>query len=115
MALIDSIVVFAASLLVGGAGIYIGARLISGRENYRYALSTALIGAIVWAIFSIIPVLGTLLALIAWITVIKWRYREGWIDAILIGLLAWLTTLVILYLLSTVNIFRLSALGVPGA
>ena len=62
MALIDSIVVFVVSLLVGALGIYLGARVITEYEDYTYAIVTALIGAIVWGIvgflFGWIPLLG---------------------------------------------------------
>ena len=47
IALIDSIVVFIVSLLIGALDIYIGARVIADREDCSCALITALIGAII--------------------------------------------------------------------
>jgi hypothetical protein len=58
MAIIDSLVVFVASLLVGATGIYVGGRIITNTDSFGKAAITALVGALVWA------VVGFLLALI---------------------------------------------------
>ena len=50
MALVDSIVVFIVSLFIGALGIYAGARVVADYDYYTYAIVTALIGAIVWAV-----------------------------------------------------------------
>lgn len=119
MALIDSIVAFVVSLLIGALGIYLGARVIVDTEDYTYAIVTALIGAIVWAIvallFGWIPFLGPLLALIAWIAIINWRYPGGWVDATLIGVIAWIAAVAVLWILATLGIVAFDALGIPGA
>lgn len=47
MALIDSVIVFVVSLLVGALGVYVGARVITDYEDYTYAIVTALIGAVI--------------------------------------------------------------------
>lgn len=49
-ALVDSLVVFPVSLLIGALGIYLGARSVTGRGDYTHAIVTALVGAIVWAV-----------------------------------------------------------------
>jgi hypothetical protein len=119
MALIDSIIAFVVSLLIGALGIYIGARVIVNTEDYTYAIVTALIGAIVWVIVAAlvgwIPLLGPILALIAWIAVVNWRYPGGWVDATLIGLIAWVASLVVLWILGTLGFVAFDALGVPAA
>lgn len=118
MALIDSIIVFIVSLLVGALAIYVAALVITDYEDYTYAIVTALIGAIIWAIagflFGWIPLLGPLLVLIAYVAVINFRYPGGWVDAILIALIAWIASLVVLYLLALVGIGGFEAVGVPG-
>lgn len=118
MALIDSIIVFVVSLLIGALGIYIGARVITDHDDYTYAIITALIGAIIWGIvgflFGWIPLLGPVLVLIAYIAVINWRYPGGWLNAILIAMVAWLATLIVLYVLASVGIGAFDAVGVPG-
>lgn len=119
MALIDSIIVFVVSLLVGALGIYLGARIITDHEDYTYAIVTALLGAIIWGVvgflFGWIPLLGPLLVLIAYVGLINYRYPGGWGSAILIALIAWVATLAILYVLAMVGIGAFDAVGVPGA
>ncbi|MBX0293738.1 hypothetical protein [Haloarcula nitratireducens] len=119
MALLDSVVVFLVSLLVGALGIYVGARVVAGYDDYTYAIVTALLGAIVWGVvgffFGWIPFLGPLLVLLAYVAVINARYPGGWGNAILIALLAWVASLVVLYLLALVGIAGFDAVGVPGA
>lgn len=119
MAVIDSIVVFVVSLLVGALGIYLGARVIADYEDYTYAIVTALLGAIIWAVvgflFGWIPLLGPLLALVAYVALINYRYPGGWGNAILISLVAWIASLIVLYVLALVGIGGFEALGVPGA
>lgn len=114
MALIDSIIVFLVSLLIGALGIYLGARIIADTDDYGYAIITALIGALVWVLLSWIPFLGPILALVAWIGVINWRYPGGWVDAILIGLIAWVAAVIVLYVLAALDIVAFDALGIPG-
>lgn len=119
MALVDTLVVFVVSLLIGALGIYVGARVIVDVEDYVYAIVTALIGAIVWAIVGFflgwIPFLGALLALIAYLAVINYRYPGGWVNAILIALIAWIASAVVLYVLAFLGLVSFGALGVPGA
>lgn len=118
MALIDTLVVFVISLLVGAAGIYIGARIITDTESFTYAIVTALIASVVWAVVALflgwIPFLGPLLGLLAYLGVINWRYPGGWISAIGIALIAWVASLIILYVLSLFGIVTPDAIGVVG-
>lgn len=96
-------------------GIYVGARVVAGVEDYGHVIVTALIGAIVWVVvaffFGWIPLLGPLLALLAYIAVINTRYPGGWIHAIAISLIA---SLVVLYVLGSLGIAAFDAFGVPG-
>lgn len=115
---LESAVVFIASLLVGALGIYVGARVIVGAGDYDHAIVTALIGAIVWAVvgFAVgwVPLLGPLLALLAYVTVVNLRYPGGWTAAAMIGLVAWVTVLIALSALAAVGITGFNAVGVPG-
>jgi hypothetical protein len=119
MAVVDSIVVFLVSLLIGALGIYVGARVVTGYEDYTYAIVTALIGAVVWAVVSLffgwIPLLGPLLTLVAYVAVINYRYPGGWVDAVVISLVAWIASLVVLYVLAVLGVATFEAVGVPGA
>lgn len=115
---VASAIVFVTSLLIGALGIYIGARVIVGAGDYDHAIVTALIGAVVWAVVGYlvgwIPLLGPLLALLAYITVIKFRYPGDWTAAAMIGLLAWVVVLAVLYALAAVGVTGFDAIGVPG-
>ena len=113
-----SVIVFLVSLLIGALGIYAGARAIVGRTSYDHAIVTALIGAIVWAIVGFlvgwIPLVGPLIVLLAYVAVINWRYPGDWTAAAMIGLVAWVTVLIVLYVLAVVGITSFGAVGVPG-
>jgi len=118
MALVDSLLVFVVSLLIGGLGIYVGAKVVTDYEDYTYAFVTALIGAAVWVVVALfigwIPLLGPLLALLAYVTVINVRYPGGWINAIAISLIAWVASLLVLYVLGVLGVVAFDAIGVPG-
>ncbi len=111
---LGSIVAFLVALLVGGLAIYISASIVVDVKDYSHAVVTALVGAIGWALFSWIPLIGTLLALVVWVWVINWRYPGGWTKAALIGIIAWLSALVILVIVNSVFGLGIGAFGVPG-
>lgn len=111
---LGSIVAFVVALLIGGLAIYISARVISGVDDYSRAVVTALIGAIAWALTAWIPIIGIFIALIVWIGVINWQYPGGWVKAALIGVVAWVSALVILYVLNAVLGLGIGAFGIPG-
>ena len=118
MAVLDSLVVFLVNLLIGALGIYVGARVIADFDDYTYAIVTALIAGLVWALvaffFGWIPLLGPLLAFLAYIGVINVRYPGGWLDAIGIAAVAWLASVVVLFVLGVVGLVAFEAMGVPG-
>lgn len=116
-----SILVFLVSLLIGGLAISIGASLAFKSKDYSHAVLTALLGAIGWAvvdaIFAEIGIQGALssvVGLVVWIWVIRWRYKVGWIRGGIIGLFAWIAALVALSLLALFGVSSLDAYGVPG-
>lgn len=116
--MIESLVVFIVSLLIGALGIYLGAKFIVDAEDYSYAAITALIGAVVWAVvgffFGWIPLLGPLLVFVAYLAVINARYPGGWVDAAAITIVAWISVLVVLYVLAVIGVTGFEAVGVPG-
>ncbi|AEH37650.1 hypothetical protein Halxa_3035 [Halopiger xanaduensis SH-6] len=116
--LIDNLVVFGVSLLIGALGIYAGAKVIVDSSDYTYAIITALIGAIIWGVVGLflgwIPLLGPLLAFVAYLAVINSRYPGGWVDAAAITLIAWVSVLVVLYVLAVLGVTAFDAVGVPG-
>ncbi|WP_254537943.1 hypothetical protein [Halomarina litorea] len=116
----NAVVVFLISLLVGAFGIHVGARLLVDKDvGYGRAVVAALAGALVWGLVNFflggLPVVGPVLALVAWVGVINWSYPGGWGSAAGIGLVAWLAVEVVLYVLHLVGLISITALGVPGA
>ncbi|MFB6280687.1 MAG: hypothetical protein ABEH40_01545 [Haloferacaceae archaeon] len=113
----ERLVTFAASLLVGGGAIHAGAVAVGVADGrgYAHATLTALVGAVVWALLAGIPLLGGLLALVAWVGVVKWRYAGGWLRSAVVGIVAWAAAVIVLAALELVGIGAVSALGVPGA
>ncbi|WP_136590310.1 hypothetical protein [Salinigranum halophilum] len=118
MGLVDSVIGFVVSLLVGGFGIYVGARFVVDEADYGHAVVTALIGAVVWAVVGLflgwIPLLGVVFTLVAYVAVVNWRYPGGWVEAAGIALVAWAASLVTLAVLSFLGVGSLSAFGIPG-
>lgn len=116
---LDTIIVFVVSLLVGSLGIYVGVSLATNEAiGFGGAAVTALLGALAWGIVSFfvgwIPLIGALLTLLAWIGVINFRHSGGWGTAVVIGLVAWLVAVAVLYALATAGIVAASAVGIPG-
>jgi len=119
---LGTIVTFVVSLLVGGLGIYVGARVLTGEGDFEHAVWTALFGALGWAVVSLlvgwIPFLGGLLAtvlgLVVYLGIINARYPGGWVNAAGIALVAWLASVIVLTLLSPL-LGGVGALGVAGA
>jgi hypothetical protein len=118
MAIIDTLIVFLVSLLIGATGIYVGARVMTDTDSFPKAVATALVGAIVWAFvalfFGWIPLLGPIMALIAYLAVVNWQYPGGWIKAAGIALIAAVASLLVLYAMAVVGLIGFEALGVPG-
>ena len=114
----DSLSVFVVSLLVGATGIYAGARVATGVDSFGRAVVTALVGSIVWSVvgflFGWIPLLGPVLALLAYVGVVNWRYPGGWLTAAVVAGVAVLASSVVLYALGVVGLVGFDALGVPG-
>ncbi|NEU56638.1 hypothetical protein [Halorussus sp. MSC15.2] len=119
---LNYVIGFVVSLLIGAFGIYVGARVIADRDDYEYAILTALVGAFVWwlitGLFGLIPFVGGLVGavfgLVAWVYVINARYPGGWGNAIGIGVVAWLAVWVVLVVLESLEIIAAGALGIPG-
>lgn len=117
---VEGLIAFAVSLLVGGLAIHLAARYVTYRDQpvsltFEHAVVTALLGAIVWAVLESIPLIGSLLALVGWIAVIRYRYPGGWTRAGLTGVVAWAAAVVTLAALDLLGVDAVSALGVPGA
>jgi hypothetical protein len=118
MAAIDGLLVGIVSLLVGALAIHIGATLVTGGDrSFGNAVVAAAAGALVYALFGFvggIPAVGPALLLLLWVGVVNWRYPGGWISAAGVGFAAWLSAIVLLWILARVNLLDVGALGIPG-
>ena len=116
--MLNSLVVFVVSLLIGALGIHVGSRVVVDVSDYTYAFVTALIGAIVWSVVGFflgwIPLLGPVIVFLAYLSIIKRRYPGGWIDALGITLVAWVAVIVVLSVLAFAGVTTFDAVGVPG-
>lgn len=114
MSLLGSAVAFVVALVIGGLAIFISASIVTGVRDYTYALVTAILGAIAWALLAWVPLLGPILALLAWVWVIKWRYPGGWVVAIVTGFVAWIAAILILMGLEAGFDIDVGAFGIPN-
>jgi len=112
--IVGSLVAFLIALLVGGLAIYLSARFVIDVDDYSHAVVTAFLGAVGWALTSWIPLVGPVIALGVWVGVINWRYPGGWTKAAIIGLGAWVSALLILFVVNSVLGLGIGAFGVPG-
>lgn len=112
--ILSTLVAFIISWIIGGIAIYVGASLVVDATGIGRALGTALLGAIAWALTAWIPLVGTALALVVWIGVIRWRYPGGWKQAAAIGIVAWAAAMVVLAVVDAVTHLGIGAFGVPG-
>lgn len=78
----NTIIVFLVSLLIGTIGIYVGVSLATNEAiGFAGAAITALFGSLAWGLVSFflgwLPLVGALLALVAWVGVINLRHSGG--------------------------------------
>lgn len=109
---------FVVNLVVGGLALYVAASFVADRANRAvggldHAVVTALLGVVVWALLSWIPLVGGLLALLGWLAVLKFRYPVGWLRAAVMAVLAWVAAVVVVAGLGLVGL-EVDAMGVPG-
>ncbi|WP_049902410.1 hypothetical protein [Halococcus agarilyticus] len=118
MAILDTIVTIAVSLLLGGSVLFVGLRLVADDTlPPESAFLTAATGAVAWGAVALyagrVPIVAPLSALVVWIVVLALRYPGGWATAAVLGFVAWLASVGALYALGTMDVVSLSALGVP--
>lgn len=114
-----SVVLLVLELLVGGIALAASVRYVATgvpprKQGLGYGVVTALLGALVWGVLGLVPLLGTLLALAGYLVVIKLRYPVSWTRAGLVAVVAWVVAVVVVAALGLVGI-DVSAFGVPGA
>ncbi|MFW5937920.1 MAG: hypothetical protein ACOCSN_03170 [Halanaeroarchaeum sp.] len=110
----ESLAALLGSLLVGGLGILAGVQLVSGDGSLVRTTITAALGALVWAFLDGIPLIGPLVALIAWIGVLHVRHDTGWTGAAAAGFVAWIVAGVLAFVTSAIGLPVTEVVGVPG-
>lgn len=109
------VTVFVVSLLTGGLGVYVGARLIVGSDDHVNAIITGLIGAVVWVVGGLflgwIPLLGPVLVFFTYTWLIYRRYPGDWATAAKIAGIAWVTTVIVLSVLAMIGFATFEAIG----
>lgn len=121
MPLSESVIVFVVSLFIGAFGVYIGGLVIADSDDFGEALLVALVGALSWSVIASvlgsIPLVGQIIApivaLAAYIAIVKWRYSVSWVRAGGIAILAWIIALGVLTVISNFGLANLDTVGVP--
>lgn len=113
--LTETFATFVASLLAGGLALAAGTWLVLGDADVVGATVTAAIGAVVWAVFDGVPLLGPLLALALWLVVLRWRFEASWVGTAVIGGVAWIVAIVVVGLSALLGLPVEEAIGIPAA
>ncbi|MFB6094273.1 MAG: hypothetical protein ABEJ77_04975 [Halanaeroarchaeum sp.] len=112
---VEALAALLGSLVVGGLAILAGTRLVADEGDLVRATFTAGVGALVWAFLDGIPVIGPLVAAVAWIALVRVRHDTGWLGATVAGFVAWMVAVVLAAALSFVGLPVTEVVGVPGA
>ncbi|EMA46100.1 hypothetical protein [Halococcus saccharolyticus] len=117
-------IIFAVSMFAGGIGNYLGIRLVSDQHpSFVHALVSSILSAAVWGIVSlalnvydvgITPFAGALVALLIWIVVLYLRYSGGIVSAVPAALLAWVISIIVLYVIAVYTTVPFEAIGIPA-
>jgi len=87
---------FIPSLIVVTIAIYVASKILAEEEHIGYAFATALVGVLIDHLLRrVFSILGILLAVVAWLYLIKKFYRTGWLKAFAIAFLALIIEVVI--------------------
>lgn len=93
------IIEFIIAWLVSAVIIYIVLKIYPGkqrREDIGGALLAALLGELVYSFFNIIELpLGSLLALVVWLWILKKLFGVGWIGAAVMAFLIYILSLIV--------------------
>jgi hypothetical protein len=105
-ALMASLVGFIITLLVEGFVIYVAGRIVVGaKATFGGAFKIALLGTVIGFILGIVlPVIGTILALIVWLYLIKSTFDTGWLAALAIGIMAVVVSVAIVIVLVAMGV-----------
>lgn len=105
LAIIFSLALFVASLLVLTVVLYLAGLIVVGGKRARFsdALIIALIGAVLSTLFFMFipyPLIALVLSIVTWLLLIKSLYETGWLGALAVGILAIIIYLAVFILLA---------------
>ena len=103
-ALIASVVSFLVTLLAMAFVLYVAGRMVVGEKaTFGSAITIALVGSIVAFILNLLlPILGGVIALLAWWYLIKSQFDTGWLAAFAIGILAVIVSVIVSIVVSII-------------
>jgi hypothetical protein len=124
MALVQSVVGFVLSFAVVTAATYVSTAALAGSPDLGYSAVTALLTSFVWfgvtyLVSGVVGVsgyavaLGPVLAVLAYLLVVDFRYEGGVFRAAAISAGTWVATFLILYVAAQFGYGSLEAMGVP--
>lgn len=97
----DDLVTFLVTWLVTALFIHFAARIVLDRSSFGAALLTALVGSFLAILVGVLVggTLGLVLAILTWGLVCALFYRTGWLKALVVGVVAWLLYLLVVWIL----------------
>lgn len=104
MELIMIVISFIISLMVSSIIIYFATKLFAETEGFGTAILAAFIGAIIYALISIILGTGFIASIIgglAWLFALGSLYKMGWIKSFFVAIIIWIFTAIISWILPT--------------
>ena len=100
--LIADLVSLIITLLATAFVLYVAGKMVVGEKaTFGSALSIAAVGAILAFVLNLfLPILGGVIALLAWWYLIKVQFETGWLAALAVGILAVIVSVVVAVVVS---------------
>ncbi len=90
------ILILLVSLLVAALFLWIGAKIAQiGGATFLKALLAVFLGMIAMAILALVPILGWLLGIVAYIVIIKYVFNTDWVKAIIAWLISFVAAIIV--------------------
>jgi len=103
------ILILLVSFLVAAFFLWIGAKIAKiGGATFLKALLAAFLGIIAGVILGLVPVLGWLLGIVAYIVIIKYVFNTDWVKAIIAWLISFVAAIIVELSLGLFSVFPYS-------
>jgi 4-amino-4-deoxy-L-arabinose transferase-like glycosyltransferase len=103
---ISTILVFIIALIISTLVIYVVTKLFGQTEDIKTALIAALIGSVIYAVIYFILGHGLIAAVIggiAWLITLRMLYKIGWLKSLVIAVVIWILTSIVGWILPTLT------------